>query len=84
MSLRRTLKEQEPIERVKATCGVCEAVLYDSRNAKDEWPSCAKMASLIRAYAKKHHGDSGHEDLQIALDKRTPVREIDATITVNE
>ena len=81
MRLGKTLKEKMPIERVVAECGVCGVELYDSLKEKPNRPHIT--GAIIETQTHSHREKTGHEDLQINIDKPTPVKEIDATINVN-
>lgn len=80
MSLAETLVEESPIDRVTAECGECEMEFFDSMKTQAK-PYFA--ADLISMKAEQHRSRVGHDDLQVDIQKPTPPKTIDATVTVN-
>ena len=80
--LGRILKDEMPIDRVLAECGDCGVEFFDS--AKDAEKTALVAGNIIALEAKAHRAKTDHDNLDVSLDKPTPVKEIDATITVNE
>lgn len=82
MSLAEVLKEEMPINRVVAECGECGYELFDSAKSKEKWPGV--VASIIEISTLSHRENTGHDDLQVDIDKPPEVtREIECTVTVN-
>jgi len=80
--LGRKLKDEMPIDRLKAYCGECEERFFDS--ATDAEKSALIAGDIIAVQAKAHRNTTGHDDLQVDIEKPVPVKEIDATITVGK
>lgn len=85
MTLKDTLEEHWPPSRVIAECGECDSELFDTEKERPikingGW---SVTSDLITICALKHREESGHNDLQVGINSTTPVREIEATITVN-
>lgn len=80
MGLGKTLKEKRPVDRVVAECGKCGMEFFDSMKT----PMKPIMAgNSIELEAEAHRSETGHDDLQVEIDKPVPKKTIDATITVN-
>jgi hypothetical protein len=83
MNLETALEENWPPSRVIAECGECGGELFDSKKEKPAMYGPSYYSSLITTLARSHRQKSGHNDLQVNINSTTPVREINATITVN-
>ena len=70
-----------PIDRLRAECRDCGVEFFDS--AKNVEKSPLIVGDIIEIKARAHRVETGHDNLNVSLDKPTPVKEIDATITVN-
>jgi len=81
-SLGDVLEEEMPIERLTAECGVCGFSMFDSNESTGATPHIS--GDIIASYAKKHRNLTGHDDLQVEIDKRAATQKIDVTVTVNE
>ena len=79
--LGRKLKDEMPIDRLRAECGDCGVEFFDS--AKDAEKSPLIVGGIIETKARAHRVEAGHDNLDVSLDRPTPVKEIDARITVN-
>jgi hypothetical protein len=84
MSLKGKLEENWPPSRVTAECGVCDVELLDTEKQRPASWSAAGICSLIKLDSLKHLERTDHDDLQVNINPTTPVREIEATITVND
>jgi hypothetical protein len=84
MTLEEKLEEHWPPSRVIAECGECGGELFDTKKERPSTWSSGILSSLITMFALKHREESGHNDLQVNINSTTPVREIEATITVND
>ena len=80
--LGRRLKDEIPIDRLRAECGDCGVEFFDSR--KDAEKSPLIVGGIIETKALAHRDKTGHNNLNVSLYKPTPVKKIDARITVNE
>lgn len=81
-SLGDVLEEEMPIERLTAECGVCGFSMFDSKKTTGATPLIAD--NIIATHAEKHRNKTGHDDLQVEIDKRAATQNIDVTVTVNE
>lgn len=84
MTLEGKLEEHWPPNRVIAECGECGEELFDTKKERVAIWQASYFSTLIAAFASKHREDTGHNDLQVDINSTTPVREIEATITVNK
>lgn len=79
------IRENAPYRRIKATCGVCSARLYDYPGYNDppiDTPSYIETAIVMRA--RVHREATGHDSLDVEITPREEVEPIDCTITVNK
>lgn len=83
MTLEGKLEEHWPPSRVVAECGECGAELFDTEKERPSTWSAPILSDVIVTFALKHREESGHNDLQVDINSMAPVREIDATVTVN-
>ena len=82
-SLAGVLKKQMPIDRLVATCDECGEVFFDSKTDSHRRGEGILTARTIEIQARAHRAKSGHDDLDVTIDKPEPVEEIEATITVD-
>jgi hypothetical protein len=75
------LKDELPIDRLRAECEDCGVEFFDSRKNAEKSPLI--VGGIIETKARAHRVEAGHDNLDVSLDRPTPVKEIDATITVN-
>lgn len=84
MSLEEVLQEHWPPQRVIATCGECGGEFFDSEKEELAISGVSYLSTFLEVKARRHERKTNHNDLQVGIDKTEPVKEIEATITVNE
>lgn len=83
--LEEKLKENWKPRRVVVSCDVCGGEIFHSKKETPAIPRPSFWTKIILQFVKKHHKRVGHDSINVKIDTEpTPVKEIDATITVNE
>lgn len=76
-----TLKEQMPLDRVLAKCGECGIELFDSEKSDEGSPKI--VGNIIEMEARAHRSKTGHDDLEVGIDKPPTVEPMECHVTVN-
>jgi len=82
--LARALGDLEPIDSFVAKCDECGEVFFNSETDAHRRGETILTARAIEIQARAHRNETGHTSLDVGVQKTAPLREIEATITVNE
>lgn len=83
MDLADQLQPHWPPQRVIATCGVCGGEFINTDETTLAIDGYSYFASYVESLARKHRQKTGHDALHVDVHTVEPVKEIEATVTVN-
>lgn len=84
MTLEEALEEHAIPRRILVECDECDESLYDTDEGEPTMWRPSYLSTLIKTIARKHGSEKSHYGINVAIDSEpNPVREIEATITVN-
>lgn len=83
-NLERVLNKNWPIESVVVKCGECGMEILHSKKQLPTDFNPKGIAVWVKTFSESHLDTTGHTDINVAVNKKTPVQEMDVTVTVNE
>lgn len=85
MTLKETLEEHAIPRRILVECGVCGKTLFDTDEGEPTMWRPSYLSTLIKSIGRDHGREESHHEINVEIDSEPKsVREIEATITVND
>lgn len=78
-----SLQELQPIDSLVATCDECGEEFFNSNKDPIRSDELILTARAIEMQARAHRSETGHDSLDVGVEKTAPLKEIEATITVD-